>query len=108
MVCMKFKTGIKEEDIRALERLLEALPSRIVEIHTYEFGRDVVRSERSYDFGLVSLFANEDALQRYQKHPEHRKAAEHIGAICEKVVTVDFDYAYAPSPEETPARVRPF
>jgi len=47
------------------------MPNRITEIHSYEFGRDVVRSQRSFDFALVSLFANLEALERYQQHRQH-------------------------------------
>jgi hypothetical protein len=56
----------------------------------YELGRDVLHTERSYDFAIVALFANEEALQRYQKHPEHLKVSEKIKRLCEGVVTVDF------------------
>ena len=49
------------------ETLLEALPDRIDEIESYDFGRDVVRSERSYDFALVSIFANLDTLKHYAR-----------------------------------------
>lgn len=96
MVSLKFKPDTSEDDIRTLEQMLEALPDRIVEIHTYEFGRDIVGSERSFDFGLVSLFANVEALRRYQEHPEHQKVIRHIQTVCDRVVTVDFPYEYAP------------
>ena len=91
MVCMQFKPEVLEEQIRELERQLENLPNIIMEIQSYEFGRDVVRSERSYDFGLVSLFANTVTLQRYQQHPEHQKVLAHIRQICKSVIAVDFE-----------------
>ena len=56
----------------------------------YEFGRDVLHTERSYDFAIVALFSNEEALRRYQKHPEHLKVLEKIKKLCESVVAVDF------------------
>ncbi|MCG6893290.1 MAG: Dabb family protein [Desulfobacteraceae bacterium] len=96
MVCMKFKPDVSDAEIQRLEKLLDPLPNHIIEIQTFEFGRDVLRSERSFDFGLVSLFANEAALQRYQVHPEHQKVVRHIQDICVQVVTVDFLYEYKP------------
>ena len=96
MVCMKFKPDVSEAEIQRLEKLLDSLPDLIVEIQTFEFGRDVLRSERSFDFGLVSLFANEAALQRYQVDPEHQKVVRHIQDICVQVVTVDFPHEYTP------------
>lgn len=90
VVLMKFKPGVPEEEIRALERLLDDLPNHIPEIRMYEFGRDVLKTERSWDFALVGLFANPETLARYQAHPAHRPVVEKIGSLCEHVATVDF------------------
>jgi hypothetical protein len=102
LVLMQFATGTDEADIRQLERQLDHLPNVIMEIQSYEFGRDVVRSERSYDFGLVALFANLTTLQRYQQHPEHQKVLAHIRRICRNVRVVDFENtppgAFPPEP----------
>jgi len=62
VVLMKFKPGASQADIEDLEKSLDDLPNKIIEIHSYEFGRDLVRSDRSYDFALVSLFANLQTL----------------------------------------------
>ena len=91
LVCMKFKEAISDAQIDELEKALGGLPNLIAEIQVYEFGRDVVQSERSYDFGLVSVFANLDTLRRYQNHPEHLKVVDMLKAMCANIVTVDFD-----------------
>lgn len=91
LVLMKFKPEIEDADIDALEKAFERLPDIIVEIQSYEFGRDIVRSERSYDFGLVSLFANMEALNRYREHPDHQKALARIKKMCADIVAVDFE-----------------
>jgi len=95
IVLMKFKSETSEEQIHRLARMLDALPDKIIEIQTYEFGRDIVRSERSYDFALVSGFANPEAMQRYQTHPEHQKVVAHIRDICDDIRAVDFTTEYA-------------
>jgi hypothetical protein len=71
VVLLKFKPGVSNSEIEALEKMLDDLPNKITEIHAYELGRDVTRSEKSYDFALVSLFANTIALERYQQHRQH-------------------------------------
>ena len=91
VVLIKFKDGAQDSQIDDLEKSLDALPDAIVEIHVYEFGRDILRSERSYDFAIVSLFANLEALKRYQTHPEHLKVLQKIKALSAAVVTVDFE-----------------
>jgi len=90
IVLLKFKDHVTEEMIQALEGLLEDLPNKIFEIHSYEFGRDILHSNRSYDFGLVSLFANTEAMKRYQDHPDHQIVLKKIGSMCESVCVVDF------------------
>lgn len=100
VVMMKFKPDVTEEQIASLERMLDDLPNKIIEIHTYEFGRDIVGSERSYDFALVSLFANPETLQRYQTHPEHLKIVEVLKRMCENILTVDFHGTDAGSLED--------
>ena len=90
VVLMKFNETVTDEQVAELERMLDDLPNKIVEIHTYEFGRDVIRGERSYDFALVSLFANPESLQRYQTHSAHLEVAATLGKMCENILTVDF------------------
>ncbi len=91
VVLMKFNSDVEDSDIKDLESSLNSLPDTIVEIHTYEFGRDVARSERSYDFALVSLFANLPALKRYQNHPDHLKVLEKLKKLCQNIITADFE-----------------
>lgn len=92
LVFLKFHDDVSESDIEKLEKMLGNLPSVIPEIKGYLFGRDVVKSERSYDFALDSDFEDLEALKRYQKHPEHLKVLEHVKALCKSILAVDFYY----------------
>jgi hypothetical protein len=96
IVLMKFKDGVAEADVTRLSQMLDALPDKIIEIQTYEFGRDILHAERSYDFALVSGFANLDAMQRYQTHPEHQQVVALLKTLCEDIRAVDFETAYTP------------
>jgi Stress responsive A/B Barrel Domain len=91
VVLMKFKPDVNDDAIDALEKSLDDLPNKIVEIQTYEFGRDRVHSEKSYDFALVSLFANLEAMKRYQEHPAHLKVLQKIKTLSENIIVVDFE-----------------
>jgi hypothetical protein len=93
VVMMKFKPEVSAKEIDELEALLDRLPDRIHEIQSYDFGRDVVRSDRSYDFALVSIFANLDTLKHYQVHPEHRVVVDKLSAMCDYIVAVDYENA---------------
>ena len=91
VVLIKFKPGVKDTDIDDLEKSLDNLPNKIVEIQTYEFGRDLLHSDRSYDFALIALFANLDAIKRYQEHPVHLKVLQKINKLSANILTVDFE-----------------
>ena len=97
VVLMKFNAGVADSDIQELEDMLDELPNKITEIHSYEFGRDIIRSPGSYDFALVSLFANPEALERYRQHRHHLPVLRKIKLICESVVRVDFQASDAGS-----------
>jgi len=91
VVFMKFKSTATEAEIADLEQALAALSAAIPEIKGYEFGRDVVKSERSYDFALVSTFENLDSLQRYQIHPDHVVVLGKVKKLCDSILAVDFE-----------------
>ena len=91
VVLLKFKPDVSDDAIDDLEKSLNDLPNKIVEIQTYEFGRDRVHSEKSYDFALVSLFANLEAVKRYQEHPAHLKVLQKITTLTENILVVDFE-----------------
>jgi hypothetical protein len=90
VVVMKFKKDAQEAGIGELEKKLGALPGEIPEIKSYEFGRDVIRSERSYDFALVSVFEDIESLKRYQIHPRHQEVLKIVKELCESVIVADF------------------
>ena len=92
IVFMKFKEGITDVEISALEQGLGGLPAKISEIKGFQFGRDVVHSERSYDFALVSDFENMEAMQRYQVNPEHVPVVGLVRSLSASILAVDFEY----------------
>ena len=90
VVLLKFNSGVEDSDIQELENMLDELPNKITEIHSYEFGRNIINSPGAYDFALVSLFANPEALERYRRHRHHQPVLKKIKQICDTVATVDF------------------
>lgn len=103
VVMMKFKPEVISADIDALEALLDKLPDKIDAIQSYDFGRDVVRSDRSYDFALVSIFANLDTLKHYQEHPDHQVVVKKLRGLCDDIVAVDYENApYHQQADEDP------
>lgn len=93
VVFMKFKSGVTEEQVAELQRMLGALPGKIPDIREYSFGKDVVRSERSVDFALVSAFDDLDALKRYSGHPEHLPVLSLARNLSEMIFAADYVFS---------------
>ena len=90
IVCWKYKDGTTDGQRTEHIGQLSALPDSIPEIVSFEVGADILHLERSFDTGLVAVFADRAALDRYTDHPEHQKVAAFGREIAEKVVSVDF------------------
>lgn len=92
IVLMKFKAGIDAMQIEDLKKNLRSLPEKIDEIKEFEFGPDILKSERSYDFALVASFTGLDSLKNYQVHPDHLPVIQKVRGICETILVVDFEW----------------
>ncbi len=92
IVFMKFKTGVDALQIEELKKNLGALPGKIDEIKEFEFGPDILKSERSYDFALAASFTGLDSLKRYQSHPDHIPVIQKVRGLCETILVVDFEW----------------
>ena len=81
----------KEENANIIKRKLEALSDKIEEIEGIEVGLDFNGSEMAYDVALYSEFANREALDTYQKHPDHLEAAGFVRSVVQARVVVDYE-----------------
>lgn len=91
MVVWKYRTGTtraeREEHVARLRRL----PMVISGIETFAVGFDTLHLARSYNTGLVAVFHDRAALDRYTLHPDHIAVAEFGRAISEHIASVDFE-----------------
>ncbi len=91
VVLIKIKPDIEEAKIDEITDMMKKLPSLIPEIKEYIFGKDIIKSERSFDFGLIASFDSRDDLEVYMKHKYHLPIVEKVKAISEKNYIIDFD-----------------
>lgn len=80
----------KEENALLIKEMLYALKDRIPEIKVLEVGLNINTSEQAYDAVLYSEFENEEALNTYQNHSEHKKVSEFVGKVREARVVADY------------------
>jgi len=90
IVAWKYRADVeqfaREEHVNLLRKLRDIIP----EAQSLSVGFDTLHLPRSYDTGLVAVFADRAALDAYTVHPEHVKVAEFGRSISEHVVSVDF------------------
>jgi Stress responsive A/B Barrel Domain len=90
IVCWKYKPDTTEEQkINHISRLRN-LKNVIDCVKSLNVGSDVLHLDRSFDTGLVAVFADKNALDEYTVHAAHQEVVTIGRAISEKVVSVDF------------------
>jgi Stress responsive A/B Barrel Domain len=95
IVCWKYKPETSlEQRVDHIARLT-ALPTVIPNIESFNVGSDILHLERSFDTGLVAVYADLAALNAYTVHPAHQEVAALGKQIAEKVVSVDFEAVLA-------------
>lgn len=90
IVCWKYSDKASAEDRKAHIDALRSLPDKIPHIISFHVGSDILHLERSFDTGLVAVFADREALDAYTDHPDHQQVAAFGKKVAEKVVSVDF------------------
>ena len=90
IVCWKYKSEVDESDRVRHRESLAALPSVIDDIVSFNVGADILHLERSFDSGLVAVFPDRAALDRYTEHPEHQNVAAMGRELSQQTVSVDF------------------
>jgi hypothetical protein len=90
IVIWKYRSDVEPEVREEHVRLLQNLWS-IDAVRSLHVGFDILGLPRSFDTGLVAIFADRAGLDAYTVHPEHVKVAEFGRSISEQVASVDFE-----------------
>ena len=90
VVCFKYRPDVDDATRQDHRQKLCGLAGLdgVVEL---KVGKDVVRSPRSYDTGLVVTFSDRQSLDRYQTHARHVPVAQFGVGLSEHIVAVDFE-----------------
>ena len=70
----------KADDAAGIAAGLNALVGVVPEIRALTVGPDVAGNE-NWDVALIADFDDLEALERYQQHPEHKKAGAFIRTV---------------------------
>ncbi|WP_373518268.1 Dabb family protein [Pricia sp.] len=92
VVMFKFKESASKDDIRKVQDAFSALPSKIPQIHSYEWGTN--NSPEGLDKGFTHIFfltfESEEDRAVYLPHPDHKAFGEVLGPHLEDVLVLDY------------------
>jgi Stress responsive A/B Barrel Domain len=92
VVLFKFKETSSAEDVKTVEDAFRALPSKIKEVKSFEWGKN--NSPEGINDGLTHCFfvtfASEKDRETYLLHPAHKAFVEVLKPHLDKVVVVDY------------------
>jgi hypothetical protein len=104
MVSFKFKEDATREDIRKVEEAFSALPGKIPQIASYEWGTNVSPEglNKGFTHGFLLTFHSARDRDDYLVHKEHKDFGRILGPHLADVFVIDFWTAKttdgAPSP----------
>ena len=90
IVMFKIKDEYKAE-IPQLVKNFYGMKGRIEGMLELEAGADVLRSERSYDLALVTLFDSMESFRAYQTHPVHLPVRKRMHEVRSASVACDYE-----------------
>ena len=80
----------RQNAINQIKAGLDALPSKIAEIKSYEVGVNINPNPVAYEIVLTSEFENFNELNAYKEHPEHVKVLDLINKYKDNSVFNDY------------------
>jgi hypothetical protein len=92
VVIFRFKETTSPQDVKKIEDAFRALPSKIHEIRSFEWGTNVSQENLSqgYTHCFLLTFASDKDRDAYLVHPAHKEFGNIIGSALDKVFVVDF------------------
>ena len=90
IVMVKLKEPTSENINEAVGKI-RSMEGKIDVVKSLEVGRDIVRSERSYDLALIAKFEDRAGLEIYNTHPVHQPVLAYLRERLSSAVAVDFE-----------------
>ena len=92
VVMFKFKETSTAENIKEVEAAFKALPSKIKEIKSLEWGINNSPEPHSNGFTHVFFltFSSEEDRAIYLPHPDHKAFGKVLGPHLDKVMVLDY------------------
>jgi hypothetical protein len=92
VVCFKFKPTATAPDIKKVEEAFLALKGKIPQIVALEWGTNISKEKKDKGFThcYILSFKNEQDLETYIGHPQHKAFGKIVGPLLDDVFVIDF------------------
>ena len=92
VVLFKFKDTTSPASIKKVEDAFRALPSKIKEIKSFEWGTNnsPEHLNQGYTHCFFLSFASEKDRDIYLPHPAHKAFGDLLGSMLDKVLVIDY------------------
>ena len=92
VVSFKFKTTAAAQDLKKVEQAFQGLQQKIPQIVSLEWGTNVSKEKKDKGFThcFILTFKNEQDLDTYIAHPEHKAFGKIVGPLLDDVFVIDF------------------
>jgi hypothetical protein len=81
----------KLENALKLKKAIEDLKIYIDDLKFVEVGLNFNEKPHSYDLVLTTTFENEEGLENYRNHPEHKKLMVFLKTVTDGSAVVDYE-----------------
>ena len=85
----------RAENMQLINEMLVDLKPQIPDLLSLEIGQDIGVGRDPFDMVLITTFADAEALERYQNHPEHKKISHYVAKVRSARACVDFEMAHS-------------
>jgi len=92
VVLFKFKEGTSSQDIKKVEDAFSALPSKIPQIMSYEWGLNNSPEglEKGFTHCFFLTFNSEEDRAVYLPHPYHKAFGQILSPFLDDVLVIDY------------------
>ena len=92
LVCVRFKPGTTEEQIRQVETAFAQLSQKVSGITGFETGRNVSAENKDKGFTHIWIltFESEKMRDRYLTHPDHQAFSKVLATVRDDVFVFDY------------------
>lgn len=86
-----FRANDKADIDEGVERL-RSMDGKIESLRSLEAGKNVVESDRAYDFAIHTTFDDLAGLKVYADHVAHQPVIAWMREHCSSIVAIDYEF----------------